>query len=153
MDTLTHTTWSPADGILRTRLSGVLRPDELRDWSDGLERASREIGSGTPFAMLVDLRGYEVGEQDPEIHRVQREIVPTFLARHGFEVGFFRMYEVENTIPPDPSLGRCVAVAHVHHDRNKLELYNERIATARERFFWDAEEAERWLRDASAAHA
>ena len=96
--------------------------------------------------MLIDIRGYEVSEQDRELHQAQRAIIPTFLARHGFEVGFFRLFNVENTIAPDPARARCVAAAHVHHDGAKMDLYNQQIATDRERFFRDPAEAEAWLR-------
>ncbi len=148
MDTLVRTEWSPAEGILRTRLSGVLTPEQVQRWREEIDRAGESIPAGREFGMLVDIRGYEVSEQDPAVHRVQREIVPTFLARHGFEVGFFRLFEVENTIARDPTRARCVAVAHVHHDRAKMELYTEKLGTEREGFFPGPGEAEAWLREA-----
>jgi hypothetical protein len=136
------TTYYPEDGLLRTRLSGLLRADDVDAWRDGLNRTAAAIP--TPFRMLVDIRGYEVAEQDPSVHRTQREVVPLFLAAHGFRPAFFDLFEAE---PPPPTDGaaRCLAVAHVHHDAAKMAGYTERLGRAAERFFTDPGEAEAWL--------
>jgi len=67
------------------------------------------------------------------------------LAKHSFTVGYFKMFDVENTIPPDPSLATCIAVAHVHHDGNKMDRYNETLGRDVEQFFTDASDAHQWL--------
>lgn len=148
-----RTAFAPDAGVLRTRLSGVLSAAEVGAWAADLEQAGRAIAFAHPFRMIVDIRGYEVAEQDPGVHRLQRLVIPTFLARHGFEVGYFRLFEVENSIAAEAGLARCIAVAHVHHDAGKMALYNERLATPAEAFFTDPEEAEAWIRSAPAADA
>ena len=55
------------------------------------------------------------------------------------------MLEVVNTIAPDPDAGRCVGVAHVHHDPGKMGHYNETLGGDSERFFTDREDADGWL--------
>ncbi|MBD2072557.1 hypothetical protein H6F86_01225 [Phormidium sp. FACHB-592] len=145
MTEIMHTTWNPTEQILRTRISGVLNQEQVEAWEQSLEQMSRQIPKHLNFTMLVDIQGYEVSEQDKAVHQQQRVVIPTFLARHGFEVGFFRLFEVQNTIPPSPDRARCVAVAHVHHDCNKMALYNQNLGRSNERFFCQLSEAEAWL--------
>jgi hypothetical protein len=142
-----HTTWDSTEQILRTRISGVLHQEQVEAWKQSLEQMSRQIPKHLNFTMLIDIQGYEVSEQDKAVHQQQRVVIPTFLARHGFEVGFFRLFEVQNTIPPNPNRARCVAVAHVHHDCNKMALYNQNLGRSSERFFCQISEAEAWLRE------
>ena len=146
--TAVWTRYEESSGLLRTRVHSVLSSEDVARWEEELDVATRALPASATFRMLVDIRGYEVSEQDPSVHRRQRLVVPTFLARRGMEVGFFRLFEVENTIAAEPDLARCTAVAHVHHDANKLQLYNERLRTEREAFFTDPAEAEAWLRGA-----
>lgn len=145
MSNMIQTTWNPVEQILRTRISGVLRPEQVEEWERSLEQASNQIPNTVNFAMLVDIQGYEVSEQDKAVHQQQRVVIPTFLARHGFEVGFFQLFEVQNTITPDPDRACCIAVAHVHHDCNKMALYNHNLGRSTERFFCRLSEAEEWL--------
>lgn len=67
------------------------------------------------------------------------------LAKHAFEVGYFKLFAVKNTIPVDPALAHCIAVVHVHHDRNTMDQYNAALAHDTERFFTDEQEALSWL--------
>lgn len=139
------TEWRKEEGILATRVAGVLRKEDVERWSEGLKGEGASIEPGTPFRMLVDIRGYEVAEQDREVHQAQRVVIPNFLAVHGFVVGFFRLFEAEPEVEADPSKGRCVAVAHVHHDCGKMENYNAQLGRDEERFFCDVGEARAWL--------
>lgn len=145
MPNIIQTTWNSIEKVLCTRVSGILQQEEVEAWERSLERTSSEIPQDLDFVMLVDIQGYEVSEQDKAIHQKQRVIIPTFLARHGFEVGFFRLFEIQNTITPDPNRARCTAVAYVHHDCDKMALYNQNLGRTVERFFCDRSEAEGWL--------
>ena len=136
--------YDAAAGTLRTRLAGTLTLADVHAWRDALHAAGRAVPAVAEFRALVDIRGYDVGAQDMAVHRVQREVVPRFLAAHGFVVGFFRLYE-ETPPPADPSLARCIAVAHVHHEAFKMERYDELLGSDTERFFTDPAEAEAWL--------
>ncbi|MBD1912077.1 MULTISPECIES: hypothetical protein [unclassified Leptolyngbya] len=140
-----QTVWSPEENILRTHIAGIVNHEQVEEWKQTLERESRKIPNHLSFSMLVDIQGYEVSEQDPAVHQQQRVIIPTFLARHGFEVGFFRLFDIQNTIPPDPDRACCTVVAYVHHDCNKMALYNQNLGRAVERFFCRLSEAEVWL--------
>ena len=82
-----QTEWRPVEQILLTRVAGILRQEQVEEWERDLERTSRQIPKNLTFVMLVDIRGYEVSEQERDVHQLQRIIIPRFLARHGFEVG------------------------------------------------------------------
>ena len=140
----TSVRWIEEKRLLTTRVTGVLTKSDVQSWRDLLHMTGRRIASDTDFRMMIDIRGYEVSEQDREVHMRMREVTPLFLAGHGFTVGFFRLYD-EKPPSPEASLARCIAVAHVHHDAAKMERYNELLSTPVERFFVDAEEADRWL--------
>ncbi len=126
------------------RVSGVLTLDEVERWAAELDAQWSALRHDRPFVAVIDIRGYEVAEQDRAVHQRQRVVIPSLLARHGFEVGFFRLLEERNTIPADPDRARPVAVAHVHHDASKMARYNELLGTENERFFTDPDEAAQW---------
>jgi hypothetical protein len=145
MSDMIQTVWSPAEQVLRTCISGILQLEHIEVWNHSLEQASRQIPNHLTFTMLVDIYDYEVSEQDKAVHMQQRVVIPTFLTRPGFEVGFFRLFDVQNTIKPDSDRARCIAVAHVHHDCDKMALYNQNLGRSTERFFCHRSEAENWL--------
>lgn len=144
-ESLFHTEWQESDRVLLVRLAGRLTLEQVHEWESGLLQMSRHIPVSQPIKVLIDLRGYEVSEQAIEVHKVQRLIMPALLAKHAFTVGYFKMFDAENTIPADPALARCIAVAHVHHDENKMARYNENIGSVMEKFFTDTNAAHQWL--------
>lgn len=152
-DTTISVAWDNDRRILSTRLAGVLSPEDVQSWKDSLQRASRQIPKDSVFKMLIDIRGYEVADQDRQVHQVMREVTPLFLASHGFRVGFFDLYQVEPPVSRGDANALCIAVAHVHHDCSKMERYNELLGTSKERFFCDVDDAEAWLKEAARAPA
>ena len=140
--------WHPEKSLLSTRVAGVLTAEEVQAWKDQLEQTSRRIPKEQPFKMLIDIRNYEVADQDREVHQVMREVTPLFLAAHGFVVGFFKLYDVVPPIGRGKENALCIAVAVVHHDAAKMDRYNEILSTPSERFFHAVEEAEEWLHSA-----
>ena len=128
---------------LYSRLSGVLTVAEVREWETSLYATSRRLAEGLRFQFVDDLRGYEVADQDHQVHQLVRSVTPTFLAAHGFVVGFWRLYE---QLPPDPTeKAVCWRVAHLHHDCAKMERYTELLANDTERFFCDDAPAAAWV--------
>jgi hypothetical protein len=138
-------TYQTAWELIITRLSGRQTVESIAAWERTLNAVVEMIDPATTFRALVDIRGYEVAEQDREVHMQQRVVIPMWLARHGLTVGFFGLYEIENTIVPSDQAPVCVQVAHVHHDKHKIDRYNELLASERERFFVDRDEALAWL--------
>lgn len=135
--------YDPTSETLSSRVTGILSMTDVTEWRDALYRGVARRPAGTVFRALTDIRGYEVADQDRSVHAEMRQVIPVFLAEHGFAVGFWRLYEAD---PPAPASSiRCRAVAHVHHDQEKADRYNELLATATERFFTDRAAAQEWL--------
>lgn len=136
-------TLDEASLTLYSRLSGVLDAAQVREWEAALYTTSRQLPVGSRFQFVDDLRGYEVADQDPAVHQVMRSVTPTFLAAHGFVVGFWRLYDQR---PPAPTEKvACWRVAHLHHDCAKMERYTELLASETERFFCDDTPAVAWV--------
>lgn len=150
---MTYVRWNPTTRILATHVSGVVSAGDVAAWKKDLEQATRALPDDGAFGMLVDLRGYEVAEQDLSVHKTMREVMPQLLAEHGFEVGFFKLFETAPSATRRTGSTLCVAVANVHHDEAKMARYNELLATESERFFHRAEDARVWLTDTVAGWA
>jgi hypothetical protein len=136
-------TFDPSVSTLTCALKGVLSEAEVDACSAALHAGTAELSPETEFRFFSDLYEYEVAEQDLAVHKRMREVVPVFLAEHGFALGFWRLYEAT---PPLPSrMGRCTRVAHAHRDAHKMDRYNELLASPMERFFSDPVEAHAWL--------
>lgn len=141
------TTWDPRSSILRTRFSGPAGIADVVSWRAGLYAAAALIRRGTSFKLLVDIRGYDVAAIDPSVHRVQREVIPIFLASHHFRTGFIDFFGVKGEISPSKEDALCTAVAHLHHEETKMNLYRQTLGRNVENFFSDLPEAEAWLVD------
>jgi hypothetical protein len=136
-------TYEPATETLSSQVSGVLTHAEVDAWRQALAQAAAALPAETEFRALMDIHRYEVADQERAVHAQMREVIPLFLAHRGFVVGFWRLYEAS---PPAPLPGaRCRAVAHVHHDSDKMARYNELLATPTEHFFDDRAAALAWL--------
>ena len=139
-----ETGWDAEAATLATRLGGEVSLADVRRWKESLERELARIPDGARFRMIVDLTGYDVG--DLEAHKEMRVVVPLTLAAYGHRTALLDLFD-----PVDLPIGTtrgitCVAVAHVHHDAEKMRQYDERIARDDERFFTDAASAEAWIR-------
>lgn len=144
-DPIIHNEWSQTGNTLTTRLSGPADLKHVETWRDGLYRAAAMIPEGTRFKMLIDLRGYEVDEIDQEVHKIQRMVLPTFLVEHNHRIAYFKLYPEADEPAVEKRSASCIAVAHVHHDCNKMDLYNTRLSEPGERFFCAIEQAEEWI--------
>ena len=75
-----------------------------------------------------------------------RTVVPDLLVAHGLRPAFLDLFPEA----PEPAITAerdvvCVAFANVHHDETKMSQYEERIASANQRFFTSRSSAEDWL--------
>jgi hypothetical protein len=138
-------TWDPTRSILRTRFSGPAGIAQVVSWRAGLYAAAAAIPARTVFKLLVDLRGYQVGSMDPSVHKVQRDVIPLFLATYHFRTGFIDFFGVKGEVIPIKEDARCIAVAHVHHEGPKVELYRQTLGRENETFFSQIQEAEAWI--------
>jgi len=138
------TEWRDCARILATWLSGPVDLGDVNRWRDDLYDISTHIPAASQFKMLVDLRGYDVDQIAREVHQVQREIIPRFLAGYKFRVALLDLFEVGELSVPERN-AVCTAVAHVHHDCNKMELYDQSLGRPYEYFFCHIADAETWL--------
>jgi hypothetical protein len=135
--------WDANGRLLVARLSGAVTAADALRWAEEVQAALAQIPDGATFKLLSDLFGYEpVGL---EAHKAMRGVIPLALAAHGFRTGLIAMVGA-----PEPTITttrgvRCVAVAHVHHDANKMALYEERVGRADERFFSSRDAARAWI--------
>jgi hypothetical protein len=130
--------WEPENGILATRLSGLPTREDVVRWEAGLRAALADSGTAS-LRILVDLHGYDAVEVPWDVHRRQREVVPRLLRALGHLPGVGSRSGADR--PP-----RVLAVAHVHHDRDRMALYEATLASASERYFSDHAQALAWLR-------
>ncbi len=141
--TITASTWDARRKLLVTRLGGDVDLDDVRRWKDALARELDRIDDQTAFKMIVDLRGYEV--RDLAAHKEMRTVIPLTLADYGFRTALLDVFD-----PVDLPLRQvrgitCIAVAHVHHDADKMTLYDDRLGRENERFFTDYARADAWI--------
>ncbi len=144
-ETIIHNEWRADQHVLLTRVSGTLQPADLEAWRLGLFETAALIPASQDFRLLVDLRGYTVADQEREIHMELRNVVPQFLLDHGFRAGFLDLFEVPDTPSDTSDTARCIAAAHVHHECQKMAMYNEQLGRPQERFFCSRAEAEAWI--------
>jgi hypothetical protein len=141
------TTWDSRSSILRTRFTSPAGIADVVSWRAGLYAAAAVIRRGTSFKLLVDIRGYDVAATDPSVHKVQRDVIPIFLAAHHFRTGFIDFFGVKGDLSPSKEDAVCVAVAHLHHEESKMHLYRQTLGRDVESFFSDLHDAENWLMD------
>ncbi|HWQ12941.1 MAG TPA: hypothetical protein VNL77_09075 [Roseiflexaceae bacterium] len=137
------TTWDATEGLLISRLTGKADVADVRRWEEGLMAALARIPDGTTFKLLSGLFGYEPADLDA--HKAMRTVIPLLLTTHGFRTGLVDIVGAEEPTLTTTRRIMCVAVAHVHHDPDKMALYQERVGRANERFFTDYGAAHAWL--------
>ncbi len=136
--------FEPAASLLVTELHGRTSGPQVETWARTLTETLAQIPDFGRFKILVDLSAFEA--TDLEAHRVFREVVPGALAQCAWKVGYLDLFEREEQPELTSVRGvRCVAAAHVHHDRTKMAEYQERFGRRYERFFSGRAEAEAWM--------
>jgi hypothetical protein len=139
-----ETTWHPENRLLITRLQGKVDSADVARWKDSLDVALARIENNTGFKILVDMRHYEYASLDA--HKTMRVIIPLTLAQYGFRTGLLDLVEAGELALHHTRGISCSAVAHVHHDEEKMSLYQSRVGAVNEGFFNDAGQAESWIR-------
>lgn len=139
-----ETHWEVDHALLVTRLQGTVQMSEVQQWAAALQRALAHLADNTSFKLLVDLHGYE--PQQMSAHKAMRTVIPMTLARYGFRTALLDLFEGAD-LPLELTRGiRCTAVAHVHHETEKMTAYDHRLGRSNEHFFTAYQQAEAWLR-------
>lgn len=82
-----------------------------------------------------------------EAHKRFRAVVPLTLADYGWKVGYLNLFEEETqsmTFKNTRGI-KCVAAAHSHQDKTKMDLYESRFSSEKEHFFIDPTQARQWI--------
>jgi hypothetical protein len=124
------TSWNPDGRLLVTRLSGNVNIDEIHQWRDSIDAALTLVAPGTAFKTFVNIHGFKATDFDA--HKAFRTIIPTMLARYDFRVGYLNLFDN--------------AVAHSHHDTDKMHLYQTQCSRPNDQYFTDPAAAEYWIR-------
>jgi hypothetical protein len=78
-------------------------------------------------------------------HQEMRSVVPLALAAQGFRTSLLDLYEGTEIRITQTHDVVCRAIAHVHHDAEKMRVYDERFGRPNERYFADEGLALAWL--------
>jgi hypothetical protein len=135
--------WDAEGKLLTTRVRRALSIDEVNEYTGTLAGAIAEVPRGTSFRWLSNSTGYEP-LANRAAHAVYRSILPKVLAEHGLRTSLLDLYEGEVTVTCARDV-TCRAVAHVHHDAEKMAIFNERFGRENERYFSDEDLARGWL--------
>ena len=140
-----QTKWDDKRKILRTTLSGEVNEADIIAWENGLYEEAEKIPAPTQFKVIIDFRNYK--SLNIPIHQKQRKVMPYFLRKYGHKVAFVKLYNNESS---EHALSggletSILKVAHIHHDVEKMRLFEEQIGNERERFFSDLKAAEAWI--------
>jgi hypothetical protein len=136
--------WDAANHLLFTRLQGMVDSADVAHWKTLLDAALAQIEYHSRFKVLVDLSHYEYASLDA--HKSMRVVIPLRLAQYGLRTRLLDLVEAGELELQRTRGIRCVAVAHVHHDAEKMTLYQAQVGSANEGFFSDADQAETWIR-------
>jgi len=139
------TLWKPEDKILFSRLSGTISMEDNIKWEKDLYSESEKISEGGVFKLLLDVCGYEF--DSITTHKLHRRIIPFFLARNNYFQAILEqedLAELKKTTVAGKR--KCVAVAIIHHDPEKMKNLDEAHGTASERYLSSYSEGHDWIK-------
>lgn len=137
--------WEEATGILLSRLSGSVGAEEVRRWQAMLAAELARIPDGGRFKLLSNLHSYEPASLDA--HKEFRNVIPETLMQYGFRPAFLDLFGVKDVEIRATHGVICTALAHVHHDAEKMNGYRQDLGRQNEQFFTEVARAEAWLRE------
>ena len=140
-----NTDWHKDQQFLQTRISGDATIQDITDWEQSLISALSQIPDNSAFKIFINLNGFSA--IDIEAHKRFRNIIPLTLANYGWKVGYIKLFEEEaKEVCYTHIRGiKCVAAAHVHHDRTKIDKYSTLFDHQSERFFTNPTLAMNWI--------
>jgi hypothetical protein len=135
--------FDPQKRLVVTRLQGTITLEQVQGWKEEVYKALATLEDNTSFKWLVDLWGYYYSQL--AVHKQMRGFIPSTLAEYGFRTGLLDLFEGV-TLPLSQTRGiTCLAVAHLHHDQDKMYQYDQQLGKENERFFSDFSQAYHWL--------
>lgn len=142
---ITHSEFFPDKKLLITHISGDVDETDIQQWEKTLLNALDKIPQHSIFKIFVNLYGFNA--MDIATHKRFRTIIPLTLAGYGWKTGYVDLFEDEaKNLQFHFTRGiQCVAAAHAHHDKIKMNLYESKFGKETEHFFNDPELALKWM--------
>jgi hypothetical protein len=141
---MTQTNWFPEKKLVITNISGDLEKNDIEQWEKSFRETLDNIEDNSTFKIFVNMHGFKAINLDA--HKRFRDVIPSTLANYGWKVGYVDLFEEAKTMTFTNTRGiKCVGAAHAHQDETKMDLYETRFSSERERFFTDPTNAERWI--------
>ena len=141
----TDTRWDPEKKLVVTHISGDLEKSDIERWEEGFKNTLGKIEGNATFKIFVNMHGFRAVSL--EAHKRFRSVIPSTLADYGWKVGFVDLFKDEaKAMTFHNTRGiQCMGAAHVHQDKAKMDLYEMRFGSDRERFFHDPAPAKQWI--------
>jgi len=141
--TTLNTHWYPDKHLVVTELHGIVTSDDVKRWSNSLENTLAVLADGQDFKLVVNMIGYQY--ENLTAHKDMRVVIPRLLSQHGFRSCLFDIAQASYQEIISIRGVTCIAIAHVHHDKQKMNLYEGRFRLQSERFFSDFDKAIEWI--------
>jgi len=138
--------WDQDKQLFFTQISGIVGFDDVKTWEEDMRRESKKIPANTTFKFLVDERNYQF--ENIEVHKFKRDIMPRFLAEFDFILSVLSDEEkklLKQRVEPNKQQIRCIAIAMVHHDKEKMQNLQNEFGQENEKYLSDMEIATNWL--------
>ncbi|SJZ31954.1 hypothetical protein [Sediminibacterium ginsengisoli] len=142
---ITASSWHSEKRLLITHISGDIEKEDIEQWEASFRNALDQIEDNSTFKIFINMHGFKAVNLDA--HKRFRAVIPLTLADYGWKTGYLGLFEEEaKTMTFKNTRGiQCVGAAHSHQDETKMELYETRFSSDRERFFTNPEEAMQWI--------
>lgn len=143
-----YSKWDQKNKLFYTRISGLIGFDEVNKWEAGMLKESQNIPSDTQFKFLVDEQNYQF--KDIEVHKFKRDVMPKFLATFGFKLSVLSEEDkkiLDESVTTNDKNIRCIAVAMVHHDKEKMQAIDHEFGQENEKYLSNMETAKNWLKN------
>lgn len=140
-----ETNWYPEKRVVVTQISGDVDKCDIEHWEKSLKSTLEQIEDNSTFKIYVNMHGFKAANIDA--HKSFKDVVPSLLADYGWKVGYLNLFEEEaKTMTFKNTRGiKCAGVAHSHQDETKMDMYETRFSSHRERFFIDPAQARQWI--------
>ncbi|WP_290792178.1 hypothetical protein [Flavihumibacter sp. UBA7668] len=141
------TNWYPEKSLLVTNISGDLEISDIEEWEQSFKTTLDRLEDKTSFKIFVNMHGFRA--VDISAHKRFRSVIPLTLADFGWKVGYVDLFEEEakNMVYRNIRGIACTGAAHAHQDETKMDLYEQRFSSERERFFTDPLLAKKWIEE------
>jgi len=140
----TNAQWNDKSKIFEVHISGVVNSSEVMNWELKILNEFSRMKKDEKFFFLYDSTNY--GFDTIQTHKYYREIIPGILIQYGCRLSFISDAEFNAMHNKEKGESRvCIGVALVHHDAEKMKIYDTTYGSDTERYFNDIDKARKWI--------